>query len=365
MTKIKDILAVLEQRAPLAYQESYDNAGLQTGNAEDQATGVLLTLDCTEAVLDEALQHNCNLIIAHHPVIFKPLKKLTGQHAVERIIIKALQNNVAIYACHTNLDSVADGVNKKICQKLGLQNLKILASKSGMLQKLVTFVPVAHTESVLHALHQAGAGAIGDYINCSFQVRGTGSFQPINNAHPAIGEINQQEFVEENRLEVIFPAHLQPNILRAMRQAHPYEEVAYDLIPLANQNQQVGAGMVGELKEPMSETEFLRHLKTSMQVNTVKHTPFLDRPITKVAVCGGTGSFLIKDALRHQADVFITADLKYHEYFEADNKIILADIGHYESEVFTKELFYDIITKSFTNFAVLLSKVNTNPVRYS
>ncbi|MDQ3290640.1 MAG: Nif3-like dinuclear metal center hexameric protein [Bacteroidota bacterium] len=365
MTKIKEITALLETIAPLSYQESYDNAGLQTGSPEDTVTGIVVTLDCTEAVLEEAIENNCNLIIAHHPVIFKPLKKLTGQNSVERIIIKALQNNLAIYACHTNLDSVLTGVNHKIGEKLGLQNMQILAPKSGLLRKLITFVPIQNTVAVLQALHLAGAGNIGDYKNCSFQVAGTGTFQPTGNANPTIGEINKQEFVPENRVEVIFPGHLEVSLLKALRQAHPYEEVAYDIIPLTNLNQEVGAGMMGELPEALPEQDFIQHLKQSMNLTLVKHTGFRQKKIKKVAVCGGTGSFLIKDAIRHQADVFITADLKYHEYFEAENRIILADIGHYESEVFTKELFYDIIKKSFTNFAVLLSKVNTNPVRYS
>ncbi|QMU28284.1 Nif3-like dinuclear metal center hexameric protein [Adhaeribacter radiodurans] len=365
MTKIREITNLLEKSAPLSYQESYDNAGLQTGNPADTVTGVLLTLDCTEEVIEEALANNCNLIVAHHPVIFKPLKKLTGQNSVERVIIKALQNNLAIYACHTNLDSILTGVNDKICEKLGLQNRKILAPKSGLLRKLITFVPVENTETVLQALHMAGAGNIGDYKSCSFQVTGTGSFQPTGNANPAIGEINKQEYVNEDRIEVIFPTPIESTLLNALRESHPYEEVAYDIIPLTNLNQEVGAGMIGELPESLPEKAFIEHLKQSMNLNLVKHTRFRQQNIKRVAVCGGTGSFLIKDAIRQQADVFITADLKYHEYFDAENKIILADIGHYESEVFTKELFYDIIKKSFTNFAVLLSKVNTNPVSYS
>ena len=365
MAKIKDLILLLEQYAPLAYQESYDNAGLQTGNPQESITGVLLTLDCTEAVLEEALQNNCNVIIAHHPVIFKPLKKLNGQNFVEKIIIKALKNNLAIYACHTNLDSVFNGVNSKICQKLGLLNPRILAPKADLLRKLITFIPVNDTAQVLQALHQAGAGHIADYQNCSFQVTGLGSFQPINKANPTIGQINQQEFVEENRIEVLFPAYLESKITQALFLAHPYEEVAYDVVPLTNYNQQVGAGMLGELPEPVSEPDFIIYLKEKMELQVVKHTAFRHKNLKKVAVCGGTGSFLMRDALRQEVDVFITADLKYHEYFEAENKMMLADIGHYESEVYTKELFYEIIKNKFPNFAVLLSKVNTNPVRYS
>ncbi|QNF35240.1 Nif3-like dinuclear metal center hexameric protein [Adhaeribacter swui] len=365
MTKIKEVIALLEQIAPPAYQESYDNVGLQTGNPQDAITGVLLTLDCTEAVLEEAIANNCNLIIAHHPVIFKPLKKLTGQNAVEKIIIKAIQHNLAIYACHTNLDSVSTGVNNKICQKLGLVNTRILAPKSGLFKKLITFVPLNDTKKVLHALHQAGAGTLGNYQNVSFQAKGIGSFQPVAGANPAIGEINQQEFVDENRIEVLLPGYLESKVVAALLAAHPYEEVAYDVISLANLNQQVGAGMLGELPAGLSGPEFIGYLKEKMALSVVKHTEFLKNKIKRVAVCGGTGSFLIKDAIRQQADVFVTADLKYHEYFDAENKIVLADIGHYESEVYTKELFYDIIKNNFSNFAVLLSKVNTNPVRYS
>lgn len=365
MTKIKDITALLENLAPLAYQESYDNTGLQTGNSHDEVKGVLLTLDCTEGVLDEALAHGCNLIIAHHPVIFQPLKKLTGQNAVEKIIIKAIQNNLAIYACHTNLDSVLDGVNRKICAKIGLQNFQILAPKAGLLLKLVTFVPLDDTEAVLQALHQAGAGTIGNYLNVSFCSPGTGSFLPTAQANPAIGKRGEQEYVPENRVEVIFPANLQHSVVAALLAAHPYEEVAYDLFRLENAHPQVGAGMIGELPAATEETYFLEHLKRTMQLAVVKHTHWLNKPIKRVAVCGGAGSFLIKEAIRQQADVFITADLKYHEFFAAENRLIIADIGHYESEVFTKEIFYDLIIKNFSNFAVLLSKVNTNPVRFS
>lgn len=365
MTQIKEVIALLDNRAPLAYQESYDNAGLQTGRPHDAVTGVLLTLDCTEAVLDEALAHGCNLIIAHHPVIFQPLKKLTGQTAVERIIIKAIQHNLAIYASHTNLDNVLDGVNRKISAKIGLQNVQILAPKAGLLLKLITFVPVEQTETVLHALHQAGAGTMGNYVNVSFRSAGTGSFLPTGPANPAIGAVGEQEHVPENRVEVILPAYLQNSVVRALLAAHPYEEVAYDLVRLENTHPQVGAGLIGELPYPTEETAFIERLKHAMQLTVVKHTHWLNKPIKRVAVCGGAGSFLIKDALRQRADAFITADLKYHEFFAADNQLLIADIGHYESEVFTKEIFYEIIINNFSNFAVLLSKVNTNPVRFS
>jgi dinuclear metal center YbgI/SA1388 family protein len=365
MTKIKEIAALLQQLAPLSYQESYDNSGLQTGNPDAEVKSVLVTLDCTLAVLDEAMAAGCNLVVAHHPVIFRPLKQLTGRDEVEQIIIKAIQNNLAIYACHTNLDNVLTGVNAKIGEKIGLQNLKILSQKTGNLLKLVTFAPLPDTEKVLTALHQAGAGQIGEYQNCSFRVSGTGSFKPSVKANPHIGEPDRQEEVAENRVEVIFPDHLKGKVLAALFAAHPYEEVAYDIYRLENANQETGSGMLGILPKPMAAAEFLTYVKERMQLNTVRHTALPDKMIHKVAVCGGAGSFLIKDALRQEADAYLTADLKYHEFFIPASRMLLADIGHYESEVFTKEIFYDIIRKKFTNFAVLKSKVNTNPVRYT
>ena len=333
MTKIKEITHLLQKLAPLTYQESYDNSGLQTGNPEEEVTGVLLCLDCTPAVIEEAIAHKCNLIIAHHPVIFKPLKKLTGSNEVERVIIAAIQHQIAIYACHTNLDNVLSGVNARIADKLGLIKNKILSPKSGDLIKLVTFAPVDNTPAVSAAMYAAGAGQIGDYKDCSFRVQGTGSFTPMPQAQPYLGTVNEPQEVNENRIEVIFPGHLQAPIISALLAAHPYEEVAYDLYRLENLNQEVGAGMLGELPDAMPANTFIDYLKEKMALQQVRHTNLLSKPIRKVAVCGGAGSFLIKDALKHQADIFITADLKYHDFFLAENKIILADIGHYESEV--------------------------------
>lgn len=365
MTKIKDIISVIQELAPVSFQESYDNSGLQTGDQNDKVNGVLLTLDCTLPVLEEAIAAGCNLIITHHPVIFKPLKKLTGTNEVEQIIIKAIQNQIAIYACHTNLDNVLTGVNAKICQKLNLTNLQVLAPKAGNLLKLVTFCPLDSTEEVLTGMHQAGAGKISDYQDCSFKVTGTGRFTPTGQANPTIGRLNIPEEVIENRIEVIFPDHLKTNILKALHKVHPYEEVACDIYRLENPNPEVGAGMVGLLPDAISAAEFIPYLKDKMHLPQVRHTELGSAKIQKVAVCGGAGSFLIKDAMHHQADIFITADLKYHEFFAPEGKMILVDIGHYESEVFTKEIFYDIILKNFSNFAVLKSKVNTNPVRYT
>lgn len=362
--KVKDVTQYLESVAPGAYQESYDNSGLLTGDPGQDVTGVLLTLDCTEAVVDEAIVKDANLIVAHHPVIFKGLKKLTGSNYVERTIIKAIRNNIAIYAIHTNLDNVHTGVNRKIAEKIGLKNLQVLAPRKDTLTKLVTFIPTEHTETVLQALYKAGAGQIGDYKNCSFQISGIGTFLPSGNANPHIGKTGEQEQVTENRVEVIVPTHLEGQVLAALRKSHPYEEAAYYLTRLANENQEVGAGMTGEPEEPLEPIEFLKRLKNRMNLTTIRHTRLLDKKVTKVAVCGGSGSFLLGQAIRSGADFFITADFKYHEFFDAEGKITIADIGHYESEIFTKELLGEIFKEKFPTFAVNFSETDTNPIRY-
>ncbi|GAB4023060.1 Nif3-like dinuclear metal center hexameric protein [Spirosoma koreense] len=364
MLQIRHLTAYLETLAPLAYQESYDNAGLIVGDPSAEIKGVLVTLDATEAVVDEAIVKGCNVIVAHHPIVFKGLKKLNGKTYVERTVIKAIKNDVALYAAHTNLDNVAGGVNFKIAEKLSLQQVRVLTPKTQVLTKLTTFVPVSATQRVLDALYAAGAGQIGAYKNCSFRVEGTGTYQPGEGTNPTIGEVGAYHEETENRVEVILPTHQQGQVLMALRQAHPYEEVAYYLAPLDNQNQEVGSGAVGELVEPMAPVDWLSYLKKSMNLNLIRYTPLPNRPIQRVAVCGGVGSFLLPDAIRSGADVFVTADYKYHEFFDADGRIGICDIGHYESEVFTKELIFQLLAKKFTTFAVILAETNTNPVRY-
>ncbi|MCK8493102.1 Nif3-like dinuclear metal center hexameric protein [Spirosoma sp. RP8] len=364
MPQIRQLTAYLEAFAPLSYQESYDNSGLIVGDPNAEIAGVLVTLDATEAVIDEAIAKGCNVVVAHHPIVFKGLKKINGKTYVERAVIKAIKNDVAIYAAHTNLDNVAGGVNFKIAEKLKLQNVRILAPKSQVLSKLVTFVPIADTQPVLDALYAAGAGQIGDYSNCSFRVSGTGTYQPGENAQPVIGQVGEYHEEAENRIEVIMPTQQQGQLLAALRQAHPYEEVAYYLTALDNQNQEVGSGAIGDLPEALDSQTWLRYLKENMAVSLIRHTPFVDRPIRRIAVCGGVGSFLLPDAIRSGADVFVTADYKYHEFFDADGRITICDINHYESEVFTKELISQYLAKKFTTFAVILSETDTNPVRF-
>ena len=361
---LKTIITEIEKFAPLAYQESYDNCGLLTGHKEQEVTGAILCLDCIEAVVDEAIQKNCNLIIAHHPIIFSGLKKLNGTNYIERTIIKAIQNNIAIYACHTNLDNVKLGVNKKIADKLGLINQQILLPKKTLLKKLVTFVPATHLEIVRESLFNAGAGNIGNYDSCSFILEGTGSFRGNENSNPFIGEKGKLSLEKETRLELIFETVNEATIISALKQNHPYEEVAYDIYQLENTYQNIGSGMVGELEKPISETEFLENLKSIFKVKVIKHTALTNKRIKKVALCGGSGSFLLKNAINSKSDIYISSDFKYHEFFDAENQILVADIGHYESEQFTPEIFYEIISNKFPTFASYLTETNTNPVNY-
>jgi dinuclear metal center YbgI/SA1388 family protein len=362
--RIKDIINFLEAWAPSALQESYDNSGLLLGEPTDQINQALITLDVTEAVIDEAIESKSGLIIAHHPFIFKSIKKIGNSHWIDRCIRKAIKHDIGIYAIHTNLDNVHTGVNKKIADKIGLINTRILKSKHQTLSKLTVFVPSVNKESLLNALHAAGAGKIGNYDHCSFQTEGTGTFRPNDQANPTIGTSGKDQTVEETRIEVIIPKHLTQKVLDAMKDSHPYEEVAYYLQELMNSNQETGSGMIGELNSPLNADAFLAHLKKCMNLNIIRHTELVKKEIKKIAICGGSGSFLLNHALRHQADIFITADFKYHEFFEANNDIIIADIGHYESEVFTKELLHDVLTKNFIKFAFRLSQVDTNPIKY-
>ncbi len=364
MTKIKEITAFMEALAPSQYQEDYDNAGLIVGDSAKEVKAILISLDVTEAVVNEAIARDANLIIAHHPIIFKGLKRLNGKNYVERTVQLAIKNDIAIYASHTNLDHVVGGVNWKIGEKLGLKNLKILSPKPNTLLKLVTYAPTNSIEMVLDSLYNAGAGKIGNYENCSFSSIGIGAFTPKNGAKPVIGQINIDEKVDETRIEVVLPIHLQNNVLEALFTAHPYEEVSYYLIKLENFNQEIGAGAIGILENEMTEAEFLTHLKQTMNLNMIKYTPFQKNKIKKVAVCGGAGSFLLKNAIASHADAFVTSDYKYHEFFDAEGKLLIADIGHYESEVFTKDLIHFQLSNKFSNFATLLSEIDTNPVKY-
>ncbi|MCW3788262.1 Nif3-like dinuclear metal center hexameric protein [Plebeiibacterium sediminum] len=362
--QIKQITQILEEFAPPALQESYDNAGLIIGNNNDEVSGVLITLDVTEEVIDEAIELGYNMIVSHHPVVMGGIKRFNGNNYVERCVIKAIQNKIAIYSSHTNADSVINGVNGKICEKLGLTNCKILDPKNGNLLKLVTFVPDDHAEVVRNAIFNAGAGHIGNYDSCSFNATGEGTFRANEGANPFVGEVGELHIEKEIRVETIFPSYLKGKVVNALIQSHPYEEVAYDIYPLSNQWLEAGSGMYGELESPEDEMSFLKRVKEIFGCGSLKFTNILNKPIKKVAVCGGSGSFLLGKAKAVGADIFITGDFKYHQFFDAENEIIIADIGHFESEQFTKEVFFEILTKKIPNFAVRLSKVNTNPIKY-
>lgn len=362
--KIKEIIKYLEDYAPVSFQESYDNSGLITGNSEQEATSALITLDTTEAVVDEAIEKGANLIISHHPIIFSGLKKITGKTYVERTVIKAIKNNIAIYAAHTNLDNAPNGVNSTICEKLGLKNCKAVQALQGKLKKIITFVPEDYADKVRDALFTAGAGHIGNYDKCSYSSTGIGSFRPGENTNAFVGEKNVLHYENEVKIETVFYSYQQNAIIKSLIKSHPYEEPAFDIISLDNESSNAGAGMIGELENPEDELKFLEQLKVTFNAQRIRHTQILGKSITKVAVCGGSGSFLLKSAIAQNADIFISSDFKYHDFFEADNKILIADVGHFETEQFTKELFYSILKKKFNKFACFFSQTNTNPVKY-
>ena len=362
--QLHHISRFLEAKYPLTLQESYDNAGLIYGRPETEITGVLISLDVTEAVVAEALASNCNLIIAHHPVIFKGIKKLNGQTFVERVVERCIQNGIALYAIHTNLDNHSSGVNAKIAAKLGLQNCRVLRPMNSLLHKLEVYVPETHFLKVDQAILNAGAGKIGYYKDCHFRTAGTGTFTPTGKAQPHTGKLDVREEVQELKLEYVVESHLRSAVITAMSAAHPYEEVAYHLIPTHNVHQERGAGMVGTLAQPVDTPMFLEQIKAIFGCGCVKYTEIIQPQIQTVALCGGAGSFLLPDAIRAKADIYISSDFKYHEFFDADGHLVIADIGHYESEQFTSELLAEQLTENFPNFAVRLTKLNTNPVNY-
>ncbi|WDF55390.1 Nif3-like dinuclear metal center hexameric protein [Mucilaginibacter sp. KACC 22063] len=362
--KLAELTNYLESLAPLAYQEDYDNSGLIVGRPDQEIHQALISLDCTEAVVDEAIAKGCQLIVSHHPIVFKGIKKFNGQTYVQRVVEKAIRHHIAIYAIHTNLDNVTGGVNQRICDVLGLKDSHILSPKNNILKKLVTYVPKAQAAQVRDALFKAGAGHIGNYSECSFNSEGTGTFKGNENSDPFVGLPGQQHHEAEIKIETIYPVNLENKLLVALFLAHPYEEVAYDLYPVTNQHQQVGSGMIGELEIPLTEEEFLRHVKYSLKAQVIRHTELRGKPVRRVAVCGGSGGFLLKQAISAGADFFITADYKYHEFFDAEKKVVIADVGHFESEQFTQNLLYEIIQKKFANFAVRLTEINTNPIKY-
>ncbi|WP_436415960.1 Nif3-like dinuclear metal center hexameric protein [Petrimonas sp.] len=362
--RIKEILQAIENVAPIPLQEDFDNSGLQVGDVNREVTGALLCLDVTESVIDEAVSLGCNLIISHHPLAFKPFKSLTGRTYVERCMIAAIKHDIVVYAAHTNLDNAVQGVNFKLAEMLGLQQVRILSPQKDALLKLVTFVPESHVEYVRNALFNAGAGNIGNYDSCSFNLHGEGTFRANESADPFVGDIGKLHFEKEVRIETVLPKFKQADVLRALLSVHPYEEPAYDFYPLKNDWAQAGSGVVGVLPEPMPEQEFLYLLKDVFNLATIRHTKLQNREIHDVALCGGSGAFLIPEAIAYGADAFITGEAKYNDFFDVEGRLLLAVVGHYESEICTKDIFFDVISKKFPTFAVHKSAFDSNPVKY-
>jgi len=362
--KARQLISYLEELAPRSFQEDYDNSGLMCGDLELDVNSAMISLDCTEEVVNEAIEKKVNLLICHHPLIFGNLKSISGRSEVERCLIKAIKNDLIIYAIHTNLDNVIRGVNAKIAEKIGLVDCQILRPKRGLLNKLVFFVPSDKMEQVRNAVFEAGAGEIGNYSHCSFNVEGEGSFMANEAAKPHLGRRGEVHFEKERRVEIIFPTHMSDKIVSSLKEVHPYEEVAYDLYPLNNSWQEVGSGLIGKLEEPMSAEAFLSELKNKMKSQCVRHTALVKKNIQKVALCGGSGSFLLQDAIRQQADIFVSADFKYHQFFDAAGQIVIADIGHYESEQYTPQLIQEYLQEKIPNFALYLSAIKTNPINY-
>ncbi len=362
--QIKEVIQHLETLAPTTYAEDFDNVGLLVGDPNTPVTGILVTLDTLEIIIDEAIENNCNLIISFHPIVFKGIKKFNGNNYVERVVMKAIKHDIAIFAIHTALDNAIHGVNDMICEQLGLVNRKILIPQSENIKKLTTFAPVTEAETLRSKLFEAGAGTIGNYDNCSFSSEGIGTFRASEKANPSIGKIGKMHHEKETQIQVTYPKHKERNILKALFNNHSYEEVAYEIITLENNNQNIGMGMIGELPESANELDFLKHIKNVFKTGCVRHSELLGKPIKKVAVLGGSGSFAIQNAQRAGADIFITADLKYHQFYEAEKQLILADVGHYESEQYTKNLIVSYLRKKISNFAIILSDKNTNPIQY-
>ena len=361
---VQDIVEKLDEFAPLAYAEDYDNVGLLIGDKKEKVKGILITLDVLPEVIDEAIENNCNLIVSFHPIIFNSLKKITGKTYVERVIQKAIKHDISIFAIHTALDNAFEGVNSAVCNILNLKNKSILIPQSKTIKKLITYVQSKDAKKVREALFKAGGGSIGNYENCSFNSNGIGTYKGNSNSNPYFGKPNKDENLEEIKIEIIYAKHLESSVLSSLFKSHPYESVAYETYTLENINQFIGMGMIGDLEEKISENDFINFVKKTMKSDLIRHSKFINKPIKKVAILAGSGSFAIESAKLAKADAFITSDLKYHDFFKAENELLLLDIGHYESEQYTKNVLEAYLKKKIPNFAILLSKINTNPVKY-
>ena len=363
MEKISDIISAIEAYAPLHLQEGYDNCGLQVGDGNAEATGVLLCVDVTEAVVDEAIALGVNMVVSHHPLIFRGLKKLVGRSDIERIVIKAIKNDIAIYSAHTNMDNTRGGVSARMAQKLGLKNVRVLVPQVGRQVKVVVYVPTSYADAVADAMHACGAGNIGDYEHCSYRIAGEGRYRAKAGAHPFVGTPGEMHSEPETRIEVIADAAVKDRVVQAMLQAHPYEEPAYDVLQLQNESPYEGAGVVGDI-EPTSATDFFAKLKNVFGVDAVRFCGDATKTIRRVALCGGSGAEFIGAAVHSGADIYVSGDVKYHDFTGNASRILIADIGHYESEQFTKDIFYEIIREKMPNFANYYAKSENKQVKF-
>ncbi len=362
--KLKDLALYLDSVVPLSFQEGYDNSGLQVGLTEREVSSGLITLDVTEEVMEEAIASKMDVVISHHPLIFKGIKSIGGKSFTDRILYQAIKNDIAVYSAHTNLDIFSGGVSMKMAEKIGLEEITVLSPSEKMLLKLVVYIPESHLEDVCNGLFEAGAGIIGNYDRCGFVTSGTGSFRANEIAKPFVGEKGIVHFEKEIRFETILFSHLRDKVIGALLNIHPYEEVAYDLFPLENKNAGIGLGCVGKLKDAVTENEFLKLVSSVFSADGIRYSKPTGKMIKKVALCGGSGASLINNSISAGADVFLTADLKYHDFFKAENRILLVDTGHFESEKFSREILKDLIIKKFPKFAVRFSETNTNPINY-
>ena len=362
--KVNEILNCITEVAPLQWQESYDNAGLQVGDLNAEAHKALVCLDITEEIVDEAIMKECDLIVSHHPLIFRGLKHLTPQSYIERAVMKAIKHDIAMISMHTNLDNSFLGVSRVLANRLGLKNLRVLKPLDGQLRKVVVYAPLSAAEAVRKAMFEAGAGCIGNYDSCSFNAQGQGTFKANERAHPYVGEVGKVHFEDEVRIETVVSKHALNQVIAAMLNVHPYEEVAYDIFAMENEFTQAGAGMIGEFEDEKSETEFLSLVAETIGSPCLRHSALTGRMVQKVALCGGSGSPFMGDALRQKADAYLTADIKYHDFFVPEGRLLMVDGGHFETEQFTKELICELIQKKFPTFAAEIAETRTNAVHY-
>jgi dinuclear metal center YbgI/SA1388 family protein len=369
MPTIRDIADALEQWAPPGSAQSYDNVGLQVGDASRSVERAVLALDCTPAVVEEAERQGAELIITHHPLLFQPLSAVTTDDYESAVALRLAEAGIALYSAHTNLDAAPGGVSFALAKRLGLTDVGFLDGFDETLYKLATFVPADHFDAVRSALADAGAGRIGDYEACAFAHEGTGFFRPGDAANPHIGTAGGDlESADEVKLEVEVARWDLGGVLGALQDAHPYEEVAYDVYPVQQKNSRAGLGAVGRLASPESLSDFLGRVADRLDAGSLRYAGPDEATVERVAVCGGAGSDFVGQALAAGADAYVTADVKYHEFFEALGpdgvpQLAFIDAGHYETEALTEALLRDWLADRFNDVDWQRTGVRTSPMQ--